>query len=78
MDVLSFADTGSGDFAYVRVVSSDEYAAELFPEELAAGGTAFLIRDSSDDGADTVRLIVFGDPDSKRQVKDVVRIEVVK
>ncbi len=82
MDVLSHAGIGSGDFASVRVVSSDEYAAELLAEEVAGDGTAYLIRDSSGDGKDadspSIRLVVFGDTNSKRQVKDVVRIEVVK
>ena len=82
MDVLSLAGIGNGDFAYVRAVSSDEYAAELLAQEVADDGIAFLIRDSSDGGKEagglSIRLVVFGDSNSKRQVKDVVRIEVVK
>lgn len=78
LDVLSLAGIGSGDFSSVRVVSSDEYAAELMAEEFSSENFAFLIRDSSDDGTESIRLIVFGDSNSKRQVKDVVRIEVEK
>ena len=77
-DVLSLAGFGTGDYSAVRVVSSDEYAAEISAEEVDPGRIAFMIRDRSDDGRETIRLIVFGDPNSKRQVKDVVRIEVIK
>lgn len=75
-DVLTLA--GIKDFSNVRVVSSDEYAAELKAEEFISDHFAFLIRDASDDGSESIRLIVFGDSNSKRQVKDVVRIEVTK
>ena len=77
-DVLSLAGLGKGDYSAVRVVSSDEYAAEISAEEVDSGEVAFLIRDQADDGSETVRLIVFGDSNSKRQVKNVVRIEVTK
>ena len=77
-DVLSLAGLGKGDYSAVRVVSSDEYAAEISAGEVDSGEVAFLIRDQGDDGSETVRLIVFGDSNSKRQVKNVVRIEVTK
>ena len=77
-DVLSLAGLGKGDYSAVRVVSSDEYAAEISAEEVDSGEVAFLIRDQADDGSTAIRLIVFGDSNSKRQVKNVVRIEVTK
>lgn len=77
-DVLSLAGFGEGDYSAVRVVSSDEYAAEISAEEIDSGKVAFLIKDHSDDGSETIRLIVFGDPNAKRQIKNVVRIELTK
>ena len=55
----------------VRVVADDEYAAEISAEELAEDGRVWLLR--TDEG---YRLIVFGDKNSKRDVKNVARIEV--
>lgn len=77
-DVLSLAGIEPDSYTTARVVSSDEYAAEITAEEAAAGNIAFLIPDEGDDGTETIRLIVFGDDNSKRQVKDVVKIEVIK
>lgn len=58
----------SGDFTTVTVTASDEYHAELYADELQ---NAYLIL--KDDG--TMQLIVFGDESSKRDVKNVVRID---
>ena len=55
----------------VRVVADDEYAAEVSAEELAQDGRVWLLK--TDGG---FRLIVFGDQNSKRDVKNVARIEV--
>ena len=77
-DVLSLAGVSKGDYSTARVVSSDEYAAEISAEEIDSGRIAFLIKDPADDGTVMIRLIVFGDPNSKRQVKNVVRVELTK
>ena len=77
-DVLALAGIDDGNYTSVRVISSDEYAAGLQAEEIASGKTTFLIRDPAEDGTEKIRLIVFGDSGSKRQVKDVERIEVIK
>ena len=77
-DVLALAGVGEGAYTSVRAVSSDEYGADLTEEEISSGDRAFLVRDSSDEGQETIRLIVFGDTNSKRQVKDVVRIEILQ
>ncbi|MCR5590755.1 MAG: hypothetical protein K6F73_04420 [Lachnospiraceae bacterium] len=60
-----------GDFSEISVYSDDEYSASLTSEEALSDGKAYLI---DDDGK--IRLIVFGDEDSKRDVKNVVRIEI--
>lgn len=77
-DVLSLAGFSEGEYSAVRVVSSDEHAAELSAEEIDPGKVAFLIKNTADDGSESIRLIVFGDPNAKRQIKNVVRIELTK
>ena len=59
---------GTSDFKEASVIADDEYSATIKPEDLkkawlqVEGGSA--------------RLIVFGDTTAKRDVKNVVRIEV--
>ena len=53
----------------ITAVARDEYRAEVSADELAEEGRVCLIK--AEDG---LRLIVFGDADSKRIVKDVVRV----
>ena len=55
----------------ITVVAGDAYQAEVSADELAEAGKVFLIR--SEDG---LRLIVFGDEDSRRIVRDVVQVIV--
>lgn len=57
-----------GDFDTVTVTASDEYHAEISADEIQ---NAYLI--IRDDG--TLQLIVFGDENNKRDVKNVVRID---
>ncbi len=59
------------DYSELTVYSDDEYHADISREELDDHEKAWLI---SDEGS--MRLIVFGDTDSKRNVKNVVRIEI--
>ena len=56
-------------FEQVQVVSDDEYTATLQRDEVCEEGKAYLLVDE-----ETLRLIVFGDKDSKRKVKNVVRL----
>lgn len=63
--------TGISDYSDIIVFSDDEYNAEVSKDELADHDKAWLI---NDDGG--IRLIVFKDEDSKRNVKNVVRIEI--
>lgn len=57
----------------VTVSAADEFSAVLTARETAEEGKAFLMQE---EGEERPRLVVFGDPDSKRRVKDVARIEV--
>ena len=67
-DGVALGELAEGTFASVTVTSDDAFAATVNAEEIA---NAFLIR--SDDGS--ARLVVFGDSNSKRSVRNVVRIE---
>lgn len=55
-------------FTKVSVTSDDSYSVEITAEENAE---AYLLHEE-----DSLRLIVFGDKDSKRNVKNVMTIEV--
>lgn len=57
----------------VTVSAADEFSAVLTAREAVEEGRAYLMRE---EGKERPRLVVAGDPDSKRQVKDVARIEV--
>lgn len=57
------------DFSEVRVVSDDEYAAKLEASEVMLEEKAYLLMEQ-----DQVRLYVFGDANSKRNVSNVVQI----
>ena len=68
-DLLTHAKISLDSFAQVQVVSDDEYTATLQRDEVCEEGKAYLLMDE-----ETLRLIVFGDKDSKRKVKNVVRL----
>ena len=55
----------------VTVISDDTYSAELMAEEIAEDGKAYLLLDDA-----YLRLVVFGDHNSKRSVSKVVQIIV--
>ena len=61
-------EAGVSEFTRVNVTSDDSYSVEVTVEE---SSEAYLIHEE-----DSLRLIVFGDKDSKRNVKNVVTIEV--
>lgn len=58
-------------YSKVTVVSGDSYSAELRAEEVAEEGKAYLLLEE-----DELRLIVFGDQNSKRSVSDVAQIVI--
>ena len=76
-DAISKSGLGKAGFTKARVVSSDEFAAEISFDEINEDGKAYLAKQQEDDGSTIARLYVFGDSDSKRQVKNVVRIELL-
>ncbi|MBQ6362927.1 MAG: hypothetical protein IJI62_02865 [Lachnospiraceae bacterium] len=76
-NALSKSGLDNGGFTKARVVSSDEYAVEISFDEINEDGKAYLAKQQEEDGSTTARLYVFGDSDAKRQVKNVVRIELL-
>lgn len=65
-------DAGISEFAEVTVTADDAYNAVVTAEEIAEPDRVYLIR--QDEGG--LRLIVFGDSNSKRSVSDVVSLSV--
>ena len=68
-DLLNKAGVGAA--GQVTVYADDEYSAAVSADELAEEGRVWLLH--TEEG---FRLIVFGDGNSKRDVKNVARIEV--
>lgn len=60
-----------GSYSKVTVVADDSYHAELTAVEVAEDGKAYLLLQE-----DTLRLVVFGDENSKRSITHVVQIIV--
>lgn len=58
--------------AAVKVTADDEFSAELSGDELNEAGKAYLV--SEDDGS--MRLVVFGDSNAKRNVRNVVSVDI--
>ena len=70
--MLSSVGIDPAEVAVLKVTAQDEFSAEISGEELLEKDKVYLI--SEDDG--TVALVVFGDSNAKRNVKNVARIEV--
>ncbi len=58
-------------YSKVTVVADDEYRAEVSADEVAADSVVYLIEE---DGG--VKMLVFTDKNSKRNVSNLVRVEV--
>lgn len=71
--VLTQAGVDLSAIQQVTVAAADEFSAALTAQEVAAEDKAYLLQE---EGEERPRLVVFGDTDSKRRVKDVARIEV--
>lgn len=69
-DVLAQAQIT--EYERVKVISDDSYQAEISAEEVEDGTKAFLILDDEK----KLRLVVFGDTNSKRSVSNVAQIVV--
>lgn len=59
------------EFSDVIIFSDDSYSAQLTKEEIEEENRVYLLMDE-----DSLRLVVFGDKNSKRSVSNVVQIEV--
>ena len=70
-DVLD--ETEIIEYDAISVVADDAYSAQITAEEIQDGLESYLIQE---DGEERLRLVVFGDKDSKRSVNNVVRIIV--
>ena len=64
---------GITEYSKVSVVADDSYSAEITAEEMGNAVEAYLIQE---DGESRLRLLVFGDKDSKRSVRNVAQIIV--
>ena len=60
------------EYETVTVVSDDSYTAEVSAEEVEDGTKAFLILGEEKE----LRLVVFGDTNSKRSVSNIVQVVV--
>ena len=60
------------NYEKVSIISDDSYQAEMAAEEVEDGTKAFLILDEEK----KLRLVVFGDTNSKRSVSNVAQIVV--
>lgn len=60
------------DYTKVTVMADDSYSAEILKEEIEDGSKVFLIVEEEK----KLRLVVFGDTNSKRSVSDVAQIVV--
>ena len=65
----------ASDYETVTIYSEDSYNAVVTAEEVEDGTKAFLIVEEDDD-ENELRLVVFGDTNSKRSVSDVAQIVV--
>ena len=71
-EVLKAAGADPAAVERIEVIASDEYRAEVTGDELREEGKVCLIL--QDGGG--FQMIVFGDPNSKRNVRDLVAVEV--
>lgn len=58
----------------VKVTADDEFSAELSGEEINGDGKAYLVNE----GDGSMRLVVFGDSNAKRNVRNVVILEITE
>jgi len=68
-DLIKMADASVSE--KVTVYADDEYSAEISKDEVAEEGKAFILI-----GEDSCSMLVFGDNNSKRNVRNLVRIVV--
>lgn len=71
-DVIKDAGFDPSGAAAVKVTADDEFSAELSGDELNEEGKAYLVGEN--DGS--MRLVVFGDSNAKRNVRNVVSVDI--
>lgn len=71
-DVIEKAGFDPDNAAAVKVTADDEFSAELTGGEVNEVGKAYLV--CEDDGS--MRLVVFGDSNAKRNVRNVVSVDI--
>ncbi len=71
-DVLKAAGIDPAEAGSVTATAADEFSAVLTGEEIREDGKAWLAQDQEG----SIKLIVFGDSNSKRNVRNVVRLTV--
>lgn len=71
-DVIENAGFDPNGDVTVKVTADDEFSAELSGDELNEDGKAYLV--SEEDGS--MRLVVFGDSNAGRNVRNVVSVEI--
>ena len=69
-DVLALADVHT--FEAITATARDEYSAQISAEELLEEGKCYLLVESDS----TLRLVVFCDSNSKRNVTDVIKLTI--
>ncbi len=70
-ELLKAAKIDASSIGGIKVTAADEFSASLTKDEVNESGKAYIV--SGDEG---LQLVVFGDPNMKRNVKKVERIEV--
>lgn len=68
-DLLSLVDVN--EYSEINVIADDEYSASVSADEIAEDGKVYLLVEDNQG-----RLVVFGDENSKRRIKNVVKIVV--
>ena len=71
-DVIEQAGFDPDNAAAVKVTADDEFSAELTGGEVNEAGKAYLV--CEDNGS--MRLVVFGDSNAKRNVRNVVSVDI--
>lgn len=71
-DVIEQAGFDPDNAAAVKVTADDEFSAELTGGEVNEAGKTYLV--CEDDGS--MRLVVFGDSNAKRNVRNVVSVDI--
>ena len=70
-ELLKAAKIDASSIGGIKVTAADEFSASLTKDEVNESGKAYIVS-----GEEGLQLVVFGDPNMKRNVRNVERIEV--